>query len=67
VPVAALNEPLMPFWVGEAQHVLAVGVIAGDLHRCGSEIGAVDVGDGDGRVERGGGLVLGVVQGCGRL
>ena len=48
---------------GKAEHVLAVDVIAGDLHRRRSEIGIVRVGDGDRRIDRGRGLVLGVVQG----
>src|SRR5205085_11199005 len=49
--------------VGEAEDVLAVDVISGDLHRYRSEIGVVGIGHGKRRVERGGGLVLGVVQG----
>ena len=47
----------------EAEHVLAVGVVAGDLHRRGSKIGVVDVGHGNRRIDHRRRLVLGVVQG----
>ena len=51
--------------VGEAEYVLSGHEIAGDLHRRAGQIGAVNIGDGDRRIDRRRGLVLGVTQRAG--
>ena len=61
-PVAAFAAAADAVLVGEAEQILAGGEIGRDRHGRAGEVEVVEIGDRQRRIDRGGGLVLGIGQ-----